>query len=120
MSQLNLKNLNKSIFMIRRRSDNKYSSGGSYPRFTKYGKAWTDLGHLKNHLNLVVDSVYEHRTSHGYEGEPFDLLQSLDVYNGCDIVEYKVLLSEDVTLGMDRMKPIIFDSYKEHHAWRFK
>ena len=28
-----------------------YSTGGSTPSFTKRGKVWTNIGHVKNHLH---------------------------------------------------------------------
>lgn len=31
-----------------------FSTGGMYPNFTKHGKAWSHLGHVKLHLNQVV------------------------------------------------------------------
>ena len=33
-----------------------FSNGGLYPRFTKTGKTWATLGHLKAHLSLVRKS----------------------------------------------------------------
>ena len=39
-----------------RRSDGKYSSGGSTPRFTKSGKAWTTEGNLNSHITQVHDA----------------------------------------------------------------
>jgi len=40
------------IYKIKRLSDGLYSSGGQYPFFNKNGKAWTNIGFLKNYLNL--------------------------------------------------------------------
>lgn len=44
-------------FKIRRR-DGLFSTGGCRPRWTKNGKTWTNLGHLKNHLNITDPGVY--------------------------------------------------------------
>lgn len=41
-----------------RRSDGRFSTGGCCPRWTKNGKTWTNLGHLKNHLNISNPGVY--------------------------------------------------------------
>lgn len=41
-----------------RRSDGRFSTGGCRPRWTKNGKTWTNLGHLKNHLNISDSGVY--------------------------------------------------------------
>lgn len=40
-------------YKIKRKSDGLYSTGGYYPSFTKQGKAWRQLGHLKSHLALM-------------------------------------------------------------------
>jgi len=36
-----------------------YSGGGTYPRFSKKGKIWTQIGHVKTHLNQFK-AVPEH------------------------------------------------------------
>lgn len=38
------------LFKIRKKGTDLYSSGGGSPRWTRKGKAWTSLGHVKNHL----------------------------------------------------------------------
>lgn len=43
-------------FKVRRQSDGKYSTGGSYPRWTNRGKTWNQRGHLTNHLGLATRS----------------------------------------------------------------
>jgi hypothetical protein len=35
-----------------RNAEGKFSCGKSYPRFTKQGKAWANIGHIKNHLKM--------------------------------------------------------------------
>jgi hypothetical protein len=59
-----------TVYKIRNKQG-KYSTGGSYPRFTKAGKVWTSLGALKQHLDLVTTPR---------------------VYKDCELVE---LLSEE-------------------------
>ena len=112
--------------MIRRRSDGKYSSGGSCPKFTKTGKAWTNMGHLKNHLNLVIESGYDrHMCSLSFSipyderARAFDLGKSLDVYADCDVIEFKISASEQNAIGIDWMKAELFESYKNNNHWRF-
>lgn len=56
-------------YKIKRRSDDLFSTGGSFPRFTKKGKIWRTLGHLRSHLNSVG-------VRRGYQ-----------VYDDCEIVE---------------------------------
>lgn len=41
-------------YMIRRKSDGKFSRGGVSPEFSKAGKIWNTLGAFKNHLNLAI------------------------------------------------------------------
>ena len=55
------------IFKIRRTTDDLYSNGGMSPGFDAKGKAWTTMGGLKNHLNLLLgrngqvrSEVYRH------------------------------------------------------------
>ena len=48
----------KKIYMIMN-EEGLFSTGGSHPRFKKNGKAWTNIGHLKNHLNWVNISFYK-------------------------------------------------------------
>lgn len=51
--------ITKTAYMIRRNSDGLFSTGGMDPRFSKNGKAWSNFGHLRNHLHQF----------HGYRGE---------------------------------------------------
>jgi hypothetical protein len=46
------------IYKIRRVSDGLYSSGGIPPKFTKYGKIWSNIGTLKNHFNQFKENKY--------------------------------------------------------------
>lgn len=46
----------ETVYKIRRRSDGKYSTGGTEPKFSKTGKVWRTLGQLKSHLTLVEKS----------------------------------------------------------------
>lgn len=36
-----------------------FSTGGCRPKWTKGGKTWTSLAHLKNHLNIMEEGVYK-------------------------------------------------------------
>lgn len=42
------------VYKIRKKSDGLFSTGGSRPRFTKKGKVWASIGHIRNHLNLPL------------------------------------------------------------------
>ena len=44
------------IYKIRHMQTGLYSAGGSYsPRWTKRGKTWNTLGHLKSHIRGIVE-----------------------------------------------------------------
>ena len=57
------------FYKIKRRSDDLFSNGGSYPKFTKKGKIWRTLGHLRSHLNSV------------------GIRRGFQIYEDCEIVE---------------------------------
>lgn len=42
------------VYKIQHRETGLFSNGGAYPRWTKTGKAWSGIGPLKSHLNLVL------------------------------------------------------------------
>ena len=42
-----------STFKIRDRATGLYSTGGSTPRWSKRGKVWTNIGHVKQHLQQL-------------------------------------------------------------------
>lgn len=60
------------VYKIRRMSDGLFSTGGSYPRFTKVGKIWKRPGDVTNHLNVV----------HSWGNSR--------VYGDCEIVKYRL------------------------------
>lgn len=70
------------VFKIVRLSDGKFSNGGSRPSFSKAGKSWADVGHLKNHLNLFKYGNW-------------------DVYKGCKLVSYEMVPNDDESIKLD-------------------
>ena len=60
------------LYQIRRKADQLYSSGGTYPSFNKVGKIWTRPGSLKNHVVMV--------------NQQFRRQQDRYPYNDCEIV----------------------------------
>ena len=56
------------MFKIRDKKTGKFSTGGVYPRFTKSGKAWMHIGHVKNHLNVVMYTK-------SYEGKDLEVVE---------------------------------------------
>lgn len=47
------------IYKIRRKTDGLFSSGGTYPTFSKKGKTWTARGHVTSHLSQFGDRKKE-------------------------------------------------------------
>lgn len=45
--------MKETHYKIRHKSSGRFSSGGTSPSFTKNGKTWRTLGHLKQHLKIV-------------------------------------------------------------------
>lgn len=60
------------VYRIRDK-DGRYSSGGKDPDFTKAGKTWANIGHVKNHIRQFMG---RHRIS--------------EIYNDAEIVEIEV------------------------------
>ena len=78
------------VFMIQNK-EGLFSTGGSSPRFTKKGKAWTNIGHLKNHLNMFID--YMGRVPH-YP------------YSGCKLVTLERVIKD--TTGPEFSLDVMF------------
>lgn len=53
--------MTKEVKMYKiRNSEGLFSTGGVSPTFSKVGKMWANIGHVKNHLNTGVDiSAYD-------------------------------------------------------------
>jgi hypothetical protein len=47
------------VYKIRRKTDGLFSSGGTYPTFSKKGKTWTARGHVTSHLSQFGDRKKE-------------------------------------------------------------
>ena len=61
-----------NVYLIRN-SDGLLSTGSNYPRWSKTGKVWRSLGHVKAHLTMV-----------GSRRSPFP-------YQDAEIVEFKLM-----------------------------
>lgn len=58
-----------------------FSSGGSMPKFSKRGKTWQNIGHVKSHVSLVSPSKMVHYTAcelHKYTPEGTEATPMLD------------------------------------------
>jgi hypothetical protein len=64
------------LYKIKRKTDGKFSAGGTSPNFSPTGKSWT-RGHLKQHLALL-------KLCYGWHGMAGVL------YPDCEIIEYTV------------------------------
>lgn len=70
------------IYKIQRTTDNLFSTGGTYPKFTKKGKIWSAINHVTAHLTgCVHDNYYEQRN---YRANSGTLLAD------CVLIEYDV------------------------------
>jgi hypothetical protein len=47
--------MDDKIYKIINKETGLFSKGGKYVRWTKNGKVWTKLSHLKNHLGLFMN-----------------------------------------------------------------
>lgn len=90
---------------IRNKETGEFSKGGTYARhiWTKGGKTWSNIGHVKNHMNSFI----------GYNGE----LSSDYPYHNAEIVEveidYEECFTYDVSVLVEDMR-----SAKEKKAQR--
>lgn len=66
----------KTVYKIKRLIDGQFSSGGSWPGFSKSGKTWNSIRNLNSHLDQV------------------DFKQQPNIYDGCVVVEYNVTIEE--------------------------
>ncbi len=47
------------VYKVRDRETGLFSTGGTYPSWTKNGKAWPSRGALKSHLTMWADMGYK-------------------------------------------------------------
>lgn len=90
----------RKLYMIRRRKDGLYSTGGSWPGFSNNGKMWSSMKSLNSHLTNVYQHDYYSRESavvkRGQDGRfsTFDFGAFADMknnpYMNCDIVEVEL------------------------------
>lgn len=50
------------IYKIRHKLTGLFSTGGSNPFWTKKGKTWSSIGHVKSHISGVVDYGYRDKS----------------------------------------------------------
>ena len=71
------------VYKIRRRSDGKFSKGGSTPSFSSNGKIWKQRSHLTNHLSLLTEPG-----------------SNPTLYDDCEIVVYELTETEVSTTSV--------------------
>lgn len=49
------KSKNLRIFKVRSKATGLFSKGGHGPKWSKEGKTWNNIGHLKNHFRLLLE-----------------------------------------------------------------
>lgn len=103
------------VYMIRRRSDGLYSTGGLHPNFGIAGKMWKNMKEVNAHLSNVYGGYFGCLTGARYESVDIDKFLNLperkNPYADCDIVEAALSfeVKEDVfrhlaTRYLDRKK----------------
>jgi hypothetical protein len=66
-----------TVYKIRNKDTGLFSTGGTYPRWTKAGKVWKQKGHLTVHLTMIEKNVRPAR----YGAD-------------CEVVEYEITETE--------------------------
>ncbi len=61
-----------TVYKIRNKQG-LYSTGGTYPNFTKGGKTWSTIGSFNNHISLILEA--------GHVRNP---------YKDCELVEIEI------------------------------
>jgi hypothetical protein len=54
-----VRSMTNFVYKIRRKTDGLFSTGGTYPTFSKKGKTWTARGHVTSHLSQFGDRKKE-------------------------------------------------------------
>lgn len=107
-----------TIYMIRRKSDGLFSTGGTTPTFNEKGKQWKARNHVTSHMKQVGSS-YSRKTK-------------ADYYKDCEVVTYEVVMTEveaipaldwkesDKTIRSKELQEIRRKAYELEYAIRQK
>lgn len=93
--------MSDTVYMIRRKSDGLFSSGGATPTFSKVGKMWRNLNTFHNHL-----SMFKYRylpwgwRNKQYDDGPYEngVFILPDQYRGCEVVTIKIAIDKATDL----------------------
>lgn len=86
--------MKSKLFKIRNKETGEFSKGGawSYNIWTKGGKTWTNIGHVKNHLNQFL-----HHYNNDNERHPYHNAEIIEVevdYDECFAYDVDILVEE--------------------------
>lgn len=63
------------IYKIKSRKTGQFSKGGADPTFTKKGKIWTNIGHVRTHLNCLTKRGHQVYVDHDAEIIVLELIE---------------------------------------------
>lgn len=97
-------------YKIRRKSDGKYSTGGSSPEFTSVGKTWSNRGGLHSHFACIQEYRQYAMRRHRNDSIPDFVTQT---YEGCEIVT--LIESGQIPIDLYRLmqKPSVLEELKK-------
>lgn len=102
-------------YAIYRPADGLWSKGGTAPAWKKAPKIWSNIGHMKNHLNLFVGTHYVSAStkcsSFGSDVGHFVISR---IYDGCHVIDVTTGLS----LGGNWINEYYFDYIRRQKADR--
>ena len=90
------------LFKIRDKNTGLYSTGGMSPRWTKRGKTWNQLNHLKTHLRQFLQHPRK------YNGSYMDVDWKILINNipeSWEVVKIKIVESETELLNARSFYP---------------
>ena len=86
------------VYMIRRKADGFFSSGGMQPKFSSVGKIWRNLNTLHNHLSLFrrtwKPSGYDENGKFQFGERIPNGCYIMDFYKDCEIVECSISIEK--------------------------
>jgi hypothetical protein len=89
------------VYMIRRKSDGLFSSGGYKPRFSNIGKMWTTLNTFHNHLALFRERYLPwSERKKGWDDGPYEkgVWVLPEAYKDCEVVTIRIVVDSAMPL----------------------
>jgi hypothetical protein len=102
------------IYKIRNKETGLFSKGGScgYNIWTKDGKSWSNIGHLKSHLNHYVD--YRGNKDKYYPYENAEIIEIVINYDEC----YKTHVNDLVDLIIEKKEKAQKEYEESQRRWQ--